>query len=267
MANDNNRVDGKSVVTGSPIVLPKNSPDRVFLRKTVGIDIEEGTKTEGVTPFLMGSSGSGSPGSSSVSEANKKLPPDPNPPAEIIDIPQLTDIENITYQQYFDTFNSIRIKAIIKIRNSSLKKKDVVGVDARSQQSNQAPALASATPTPVAFIAPSPSVPSVAFDRTGTAVAWGWNNVSGLGSYESVTYQWEIRSSSSVTSTKISSGTKTYVSGGLLAIGDSGKTRNYRISSAQGDTAATASQRWLRVRAVVLATDGKTYYSSYSTPI
>ena len=267
MANDNNRVDGKSVVTGPPIVLPKNSPDRVFLRKTVGIDIEEGTKTDGVTPFVVGSGSFSGSSSSSTSEANKKLPPDPNPPAAIIDIPQLTDIENITYQQYFDTFNSIRIKAIIKIRNSSIKKKDVVGVDARSQQSNQAPALAAAKPTPVAFITPSPSVPSVKFDRTGTAVAWGWNNVSGLGSYESVTYQWEIRSSASVTSTKISSGTKTYVSNATLAIGDSGVNKVYRVSSGQGDTAATSNPRWLRVRAVVLATDGKTYYSSYSTPI
>jgi hypothetical protein len=268
MANDNNRVDGKSVVTGSPIVLPKNSPDRVFLRKTVGIDIEEGTKTEGVTPFLMGSSGSGSPGSSSVSEANKKLPPDPNPPAEIIDIPQLTDIENITYQQYFDTFNSVRIKAIIKIRNSSLKKKDVIGVDARSQQSNQAPALALATPTPVAFIAPSPSVPSVKFDRTGTAIAWGWNNVSGLGSYSNVYYDWQIRSNSGTTGSVLSSGRKNYVSNASnLQVGDSGVFKDYRVSSAQGDTPATASSRWLRVVAVIIGTDGKTYTSSYSTPI
>ena len=114
---------------------------------------------------------------------------------------------------------------------------------------------------------PSISVPSVTFDRTGTAIAWGWNNVSGLGSYQSVTYEWEIRSSSSVTSTKISSGTKSYVSDATLAIGNSGINKDYRISSAQGDTAATASERWLRVRAVVLGTDGRTYYSGYSTPI
>lgn len=255
MTKDTNRVDGKSVVVGPPIVLPKNSPDRVFLRRTVGIDIEEGSKSNGVSPFAIGSGGGDSGGTTPV---------DPNPPVEINDIPQLSDIENITYQQYYNSSNAIRIKAIIKIRNSSKNKANVIGVDARNQpggQSSAEPAL------PVGFTKPSPSVPSVAFDRTGTAVAWGWSNVSGLGSYQSVTYQWEIRSSSSVTSTKISSGTKTYVSGGLLAIGDSGKTRNYRVSSAQGDTAATSSERWLRVRAVVLATDGKTYYSGYSTPI
>ena len=258
MTQDNNRVDGKSVVTGPPIVLPKNSPDRVFLRRTIGIDIEEGFKLNGVSPFLMGSgSGSGGPGGST--------PADPNPPSAISDIPQLSDIENITYQQYYNSSNAIRIKAIIKIRNSSKNKANVIGVDARNQPGGQSSSTEPALP--VGFTKPSPSVPSVAFERTGTAVAWGWSNVSGLGSYQSVSYQWEIRSSKNVTSTKISSGTKAYVSGGLLAIGDSGKTRNYRVSSAQGDTAATSSERWLRARVVVLATDGKTYYSGYSTPI
>jgi hypothetical protein len=258
MTKDTNRVDGKSVVVGPPIVLPKNSPDRVFLRKTVGIDIEEGSNSNGVSPFFMGSgSGIGGPGGST--------PVDPNPPGAITDIPQLTDIENITYQQYYNSANAVRIKAIIKIRNSSKNKANVIGVDARNQPSGK---TSSADPViPVGFTQPSPSVPSVKFNRSGTAIAWGWNNVAGLGSYQSVTYQWEIRSSSSVTSTKISSGSKTYASSATLSIGNSGVNKVYRVSSAQGDTAATASQRWLRVRAVVLATDGKTYYSGYSTPI
>jgi hypothetical protein len=253
MTQDNNRVDGKSVVTGPPIVLPKNSPDRVFVRRTVGIDIDGGSSSNSVSPFSIGGGSEGS------------TPSDPNLPVVINDIPQLTDIENITYQQYYDTFNSIRIKAIVKIRNSSKNKANVIGVDARNQQRGQAAATATATPS--GFIIPSISVPSVAFDRTGTAVAWGWNNVSGLGSYQYVTYEWEIRSSSSITSTKISSGTKSYVDSATLSIGDSGINKAYRISSAQGDTPATASERWLRVRAVVLGTDGKTYYSGYSTPI
>lgn len=256
MREDSNRVDGKSVVTGAPIVLPKNSPDRVFIKRTLGIDIEEGKSNNLTSPFSIGGGFGGSGGST---------PADPNPPVAITDIPQLTDIENITYQQYYNTANAIRIRAIVKIRNSSKNKANVVGVDARNQQNGESSSTESGVPS--GFITPSPSVPSVAFDRTGNAVAWGWNNVSGLGSYQSVTYQWEIRSSSSITSTKISSGTKTYVSGGLLEIGDSGKTRNYRVSSAQGDTASTPDPRWLRVRAVVLATDGKTYYSGYSVPI
>ena len=63
MTKDTNRVDGKSVVVGPPIVLPKNSPDRVFLRKTVGIDIEEGNNTNLTSPFLMGSGSGGTGGS------------------------------------------------------------------------------------------------------------------------------------------------------------------------------------------------------------
>ena len=255
MRQDENRTDGKSIVVGPPIVLPKNSPDRVFVRKTVGLDIDEGSTTNLTTPFSLGG-GVGLGGST---------PADPNLPGVINDIPQLTDIENITYQQYFDTFNSIRIKAIIKVRNSSKNKSNVSGVDARNEPKGQA--SGSATATPSGFIMPSPRVPSVKFDRSGTAIAWGWDNVSGLGSYSSVSYEWEIRSSSSITSSRISSGTEPYLADGNLQIGNSGVFKDYRVSSAQGDTPATSSERWLRVRAVVLATDGKTYYSGYSVPI
>lgn len=255
MRPDENRTDGKSIVVGPPIVLPKNSPDRVFVRKTVGLDIDEGSTTNLTIPFALGVGSGGGGGSS----ADQTLP------GVLDDIPQLTDIENITYQQYYDTFNSIRIKAIIKIRNSSKNKSNVSGVDARNEPKGQASSTATATPS--GFIMPSPKVPSVKFDRSGTAVAWGWDNITGLGSYSSVSYEWEIRSSSSVTSTKISSGTKSYTADGNLQIGDSGVYKDYRVSSAQGDTAATSSERWLRVRAVVVATDGKTYYSGYSVPI
>ena len=82
-----------------------------------------------------------------------------------------------------------------------------------------------------------------------------------------MSYEWEIRSSSSITSTKISSGIKPYLADGNLQVGNSGVYKDYRVSSAEADTQATSSERWLRVRAVVLATDGKTYYSGYSVPI
>ncbi len=255
MRQDENRVDSKSIVVGPPIVLPSDSPDYVFVRRNIALDVEGGKTASLASPFSLGGS-SGGGGSAQA---------DPNLPVAINDIPQLTDIENITYQQYYDTFNSIRIKAIIKIRNSSKNKSNVIGVDARNEPKGQASATATATPS--GFIMPSPSVPSVKFDRSGTAIAWGWDNAKGLGSYSSVSYEWEIRSSSSVTSTKISSGTKSYTADGNLQVGNSGVYKDYRVSSAQGDTAATSSERWLRVRTVVVATDGKTYYSGYSVPI
>lgn len=260
MTQDDGRVDAQSIVVGPPIVLPKNSPDRVFLRKNIGIDLEDGTTTAiSVSPFLLGSASDfGLSGDRTITE-------DINLPVIINDIPQLSDIENITYQQYYDTFNSIRIKAIIKVRNSSKNKLNVVGVDARNEPKGQS--SSSAVQLPSGFITPSPKTPSVKFDRSGTAVAWGWNNVSGLGSYSAVYYQWEIRSGSSITSTKISQGRDEYSTSGNYQVGNSGVYKDYRVSSAQGDTPATSSERWLRVRVVVEATDGKTYYSGYSTPI
>lgn len=51
------------------------------------------------------------------------------------DTPDLSDIENIEYIKYFDPVSKIeKLKVIIKIRNSSKRKKDVAGVDARIYQ-------------------------------------------------------------------------------------------------------------------------------------
>ena len=110
-------------------------------------------------------------------------------------------------------------------------------------------------------------MPSVIFDRTGsTGVSWGWNDSSGFGSYDSISYEWII-TTLKTGGTVISSGTKTYPSSSLSGIGDSGKTRQYKISSSQGDTPPSSSARWLKVRTVVVGTNGKNYYSAYSTAI
>ncbi len=250
---DNDRIDRKSVTQGAPIVLPSESADFVFLRKDVALVVDEGRALN-----LESGAGVGGEGGFGGSGAN----PDPNPSPFITDVPQLTDIENITYVQYYDTFNSIRIKAIIKVRNSSKNKASVLGVDARNEPSGFV-----ASQAPSGFITPSPSVPSVVFDRTGTAIAWGWNNVTGLGSYSSISYEWIISSSSGSSASALDSGSKSYSTSGTFAVGNSGVSKTYRVSSAEGDTPATSSFRWLRVRAVITGTDGKTYYSAFSNPI
>lgn len=253
---DEQRIDRKSVVEGAPIVLPESSPDFVFLRKDRPLIISEGQRKNISGPFGVSGSGTSDGGSN---------PTGPTGPENPSDIPQLTDIENITYVQYFNTSNLIRFKAIIKMRNSSKKKTSVSGVDARNEPNGGS---STGGGTPSGFITPAPTVPSVYFDRTGSAIAWGWNNSTNLGSYSSITYQWIVSTSSSATAAKLSSGTKSYVSNSSnLQIGDSGIYKDYRVSSAQGDTPATSSSRWLRVRTVVLGTDGKTYYSPYSRPI
>ena len=248
-------VDKKKVVEGAPIVEAEDSPVFVFLRKDRALTVGKGVSAKLATPFGIGGvdGGDGDPGD------DPELPEDPT------DKPELSDIEEVTYEQYFDAFNSIRYNAILKVRNSSKKKDQVIEVDARNTPKSGAGDPNA--PTPGTFVTPTPSTPSVLFDRTGTAIAWGWNNSTGLGSYTSVTYEWQIRATSATSGSTISSGTKTYTASGSFAIGDSGKNKVYRVSSGQGDTPATSSPRYLRVRAVVVGTNGKTYYSRYSNPI
>lgn len=190
------------------------------------------------------------------------------------DLVQLTDIESVTFEEYEDPVTKfIKIKAYIKVRNGSLTPSNVEGVDVRifddSKESTATknPYTIVVSSNGAKFVQPSPSTPVVKFDRTGTAIAWGWNNVSGLGSYSSVYYEWIISKTNKPNAAVLDSGTKQYTTTANLQIGNSGVYKKYRVSSGQGDTAATSSARWLRVRAVVVGTDGKNYYSEYSKPI
>jgi hypothetical protein len=59
--------------------------------------------------------------------------------SESADVPQLSDIEDIQYIKYFDPVSKIeKLKAIIKIRNSSKNKENIAGVDARIYQTRGA---------------------------------------------------------------------------------------------------------------------------------
>jgi hypothetical protein len=54
---------------------------------------------------------------------------------ESSDVPNLSDIEKIEYIKYFDPVTKVeKAKVVIKIRNSSKNKSNVVGVDARIYQ-------------------------------------------------------------------------------------------------------------------------------------
>lgn len=191
------------------------------------------------------------------------------------DLVQLTDIESVTFEEYEDPKTKIvKIRAYIKVRNGSLKPKDVAGVDVRIFDDSVENTVTKNPYTVIVnssagakFITPTPSTPSVKFDRTGTAIAWGWNNVSGLGSYTSLSYEWIISKTNKANAAVLDTGVKEFTSTGNFQIGNSGVYKKYRVSSGQGDTSATSSSRWLRVRAVVVGTDGKNYYSEYSNPI
>ena len=56
---------------------------------------------------------------------------------EQLDLVDLTDIENVSYEQYYDQVSKlVKYKVVIKVRNSSSKKNNVSGVDARVYNPN-----------------------------------------------------------------------------------------------------------------------------------
>lgn len=257
------RIKGKDVVPKGSIVLKNTSPDLLWVGANPNVVTYDSTGYE-VNKYLGGPTNPEDPDDlgNSDDSGNSDLP--------ILDTVDMTDIESITYEQYFDPSTKIaKYNAYVKIRNGSSKSTSVVGVDARIYDAASSSYATSNTPAyenPASFVMPTPTVPSVVFDRTGTAIAWGWNDSSGFGSYSSISYEWTI-TTLNTGGTTISQGSSAYPSTSSYSIGDSGKTRKYRVSSSQGDTPSSALPRWLKVRTVVVGTNGKNYYSAYSTAI
>lgn len=55
-------------------------------------------------------------------------------PKPIADTPQLSDISIVSNTKYFDEIGKERAKIVLKIKNSSLNKQNIAGVDARIYQ-------------------------------------------------------------------------------------------------------------------------------------
>lgn len=121
------RIPSQNITEGAPIVLPENHPDLIFLNpNNVAI------KKNGAFVFdKYLSGGLQSPGEVPPPEAAI------TPTDTTSDTPALTDIESITYEQYYDpTSKLVKYKAILKIRNSSANAANVQGVDARIYNPN-----------------------------------------------------------------------------------------------------------------------------------
>ena len=117
MAIDPSRVGSKNVVDGAPIVLSDSNPELVFLNPKNVLVTTGGALT--FDKYLGGRD-------FAVVEGT-----DIEEPEEPKDTVQLTDIESIIYEQYLLEDGSKKVRAILKIRNSSKTKEDVIGVDAR----------------------------------------------------------------------------------------------------------------------------------------
>ena len=265
MNTPNKRLSISDLNRGQVFVLTEESPETVLAFPGTYL-ILKGSSID-YSKYLTASLYSGGGGGGYVND-DGEVPIVPPGLEDLLDIPELSDIESITYEPYYDIATKVqKIRAILRIRNSSQNKLNVDGVDVRISNPSTIVQVASKAAASVQFVTPTPGIPAVYFKRDSTEIFWGWDNVSGLGSYSSVRYDWIISSSSSPTAATLNSGSKTYSTSASNNIGSSGVMKTYRVSSRDGDTAATSSSRWLRVKAVVTGTNGIEYSSSYSTPI
>ena len=128
------RIDKKDITEGSPLVLPAGHPDTVFLNPNNYISIK-GTTTD-YTKYQVSSpyQSSANLDASSSGETSTTINTIVN---NQLDVPQLTDIESVNYEQYYDTVSKLaKIKVTLKIRNSNKNPNNVAGVDARIYNPN-----------------------------------------------------------------------------------------------------------------------------------
>jgi len=130
------RLPKANVVQGNLPVLDENNPDALFISPNKYLKVKGGSLSSGFDNYLTGISGverAGTTLDSTLASSNKIIPVVPVKE----DTVDLTDIESITYEQYYDSVsNLIKYKAIIKIRNASANKTNVQGVDARIYNPN-----------------------------------------------------------------------------------------------------------------------------------
>jgi hypothetical protein len=125
---NNNRVPIQQVVDAAPIVIDEKDADLIFLNAKKVITTKGGKINYDKYASLIPGVGGGGDGEGGDGDDDGGGPDKPVRP----DVPDLTDIESITYEQYYDTVTrGAKVKAILKIRNSSVRGTEVVGVDAR----------------------------------------------------------------------------------------------------------------------------------------
>lgn len=122
------RVPKNTIVSGGKRVLPAGHPDLFWYDPSEVIVIGDeqyivaGSKVPAGVGDVPDSLVGEDPGEEKENDKRTEV---------TADVPQLSDIESIEFTKYFNEANVERAKVIIKIRNSSKNKDNVVGVDAR----------------------------------------------------------------------------------------------------------------------------------------
>lgn len=140
-----NKINSQDITRGEPVVLFPGHPDTQFLRPGEYIsknllDLTIKGTAAGIGGYSAGS-GNKNPVDTNNPEERKPLfprevvhkwgPKSLAYPIVLPDTPDLSDIVSVNFTKYYDVTNKLRVKAEIKIKNSSIKKDSVIGVDAR----------------------------------------------------------------------------------------------------------------------------------------
>ena len=130
------RVPDQKVVSPAPLVISIDNPDAIFLKDNpkVVFTTQSGTTLPNVQIGAFAYSGVGGVATAGVPFGTTNL--DKISDAVVPDVPSLSDIESIIYEEYADANGVAKYKAVIKIRNSSKNKLNVLGVDARIYNPN-----------------------------------------------------------------------------------------------------------------------------------
>lgn len=121
-----NRVPSQNVVTGVIPVINANDPLKVFLRQGSYIQADSGQEELYVKYITAPSTTYNLKVETPDLETEKLIETN-----LLVGSVDLSAIENITSEVYYDSLGNPRVKYILKIRNLNLDKDNVVGVDAR----------------------------------------------------------------------------------------------------------------------------------------
>lgn len=121
MATDDKRISSKRLVEGAPIIISQNNEELIWMNPKNILLSKDGQFT--FDKYL---------GSSPFKTIDGDLSDGGDLDTDDKDTVNLTDIESITYESYSSTTGELKYRAILKIRNSSKTKEDVIGVDART---------------------------------------------------------------------------------------------------------------------------------------
>lgn len=138
MVSQNNRVPRQNITYPSPSFFIDGSIDSVFLENSPdAIKINQGLSGYNLTGSFVASAKSGTDPLGTASLTTVQIDPNLISPQVNIDVPDLADIESITFEEYPDSITGIaKYNAVIKIRNSSKNKSNISGVDARIYNPN-----------------------------------------------------------------------------------------------------------------------------------